>query len=67
MAFSGNGTLTPPNNTETIAANSRGSALVNFETNSVIAQELMTKEDGGENASATIYEITLHDGRTHGQ
>jgi hypothetical protein len=50
-----------PNSTETIAVNSSGSALVNFETTSVIAQELLTKEDGSENASATIYEITRHD------
>ena len=35
-------------------------ALVNFETTSVIAQEFLTTEDGKENASATIYEITRH-------
>ena len=60
VSLSGNGTLTLPNNTETITVNSTGTALVNFETTSVIAQELTT-EDGKENASATIYEITRHD------
>jgi hypothetical protein len=38
--------------------------LVNFETTSVIAQELLTTaedDDASENASATIYEITRHD------
>jgi hypothetical protein len=64
VSLSGNGNLTLPNSTETIAVNSTGSALVNFETTSVIAQELLTttaEDDGNENASATIYEITRHD------
>ena len=61
LIVAGNGTLTLPNSTETIAVNSSGSALVNFETTSVTAQELLTKEDGSENASAIIYEITRHD------
>jgi hypothetical protein len=64
VSLSGNGTLTLPNSTETIAVNSTGSALVNFETTSVIAQELLTTaedDDASENASATIYEITRHD------
>jgi hypothetical protein len=61
VSLSGNGTLTLPNSTETIAVNSTGTALVNFETTSVIAQQFLTSEDGSENASATIYEITRHD------
>jgi hypothetical protein len=61
VSLSGNGMLTLPNSTGTIAINSTGSALVNFDTTSVIAQELLIKEDGSENASATIYEITRHD------
>jgi hypothetical protein len=61
VSLSGNGTLTLPNSTETITVNSTGTALVNFETTSVIAQEFLTAEDGKENASATIYEITRHD------
>ena len=61
VSSSGNGTPTPPNSTETIAVNSTGTALVNFDTTSVIAQEFLTKEDGTENALATIYEITRHD------
>ena len=67
VSLSGNGTLTPPNSTETIAVNSTGTALVNFETTSVIAQEFLTTnedDDGSENASATIYEITHHDVQT---
>jgi hypothetical protein len=40
VTLSGNGNLTLPNSTETTAVNSTGSALVNFETTSVIAQEL---------------------------
>jgi hypothetical protein len=66
VSLSGNGNLTLPNSTETIAVNSTGSALVNFETTSVIAQEFLTTTggDGSENASATIYEITRHDVQT---
>lgn len=65
VSLSGNGNLTLPNSTETIAVNSTGSALVNFEATSVIAREFLTTEDdGSENASATIYEITRHDVKT---
>jgi hypothetical protein len=46
VSLSGSGNLTLPNSTQTIAVNSTGNALVNFETTSVIAQELLTKEDG---------------------
>lgn len=61
VSLSGNGNLTLPNSTETIAVNSTGTTLVNFETTSVIAQQFLTSEDGSENTSATIYEITRHD------
>lgn len=62
VSLSGNGNLTLPNSTQTITVNSTGTALVNFDTTSVIAQEFLTKEeDRSENASATIYEITRHD------
>src|SRR5918996_841505 len=64
VSLSGNGNLTLPNSTQTIAVNSTGTALVNFDTTSVIAQEFLTTEDGNENASATIYEITRHDVQT---
>ena len=65
VSLSGNGSLTLPNSTQTIAVNSTGSALVNFDTTSVIAQEFLTPtEDGSESASATIYEITRHDVQT---
>lgn len=64
VSLSGNGNLTLPNSTQAIAVNSTGTALVNFETTSAIAQEFLTSEDGSENASATIYEITRHDVQT---
>ena len=61
MTLSGNRSLLLRNSPDAIAVNSSGSALGNFETTSVTAQELLTKEDGSENASAIIYEITRHD------
>lgn len=61
VSLSGNGTLTQPDSTETITVNSTTTALVNFETTSVIAQQFLTAEDGKENALAKIYEITRHD------
>jgi hypothetical protein len=61
VSLSGNGILTLPNSTQTVPVNSTGTALVNFDATSVIAQELLTSENGSENASATIYEITRHD------
>ena len=64
VSLAGNGTLKLPNGTETIAVNSTCTALVNFDTTSVIAQELLAKEDGKGNASVTIYEITRHDVQT---
>jgi hypothetical protein len=64
VSLSGNGSLTLPNSTQTITVNSTGTALVNFDTTSVIAHEFLTKEDGSENASTTIYEITRHDVQT---
>jgi hypothetical protein len=64
VSLLGSGNLTVPNSTETIQVNSTGSALVSFETTSVIAQEFLTAADRSENASATIYEITRHDVKT---
>src|ERR671923_1440422 len=64
VSLLGSGNLTLPNSKETIQVNSTGSALVNFETTSVIAQEFLTAADRSENASATIYEITRHDVKT---
>ena len=66
-SLSGNGNLTLPNSTQTIAVNSTGSGLVNFETTSAIVHEFLTttaEDEGSENASATIYEITRHDVNT---
>jgi hypothetical protein len=50
VSLSGNGNLTLPNSTENIAVNSTGSALVNFETTSVIAQEFLTNPRIGNSA-----------------
>ena len=61
VSLSGNGTLTLPNSTETIAVNSTGTALVNFETTSVIAQQFLTSEDGSETRVCNYYELTRHD------
>ena len=62
-SLSGSGNLTLPNSTKTIAVNSTGSALVNFESTSAIVHEFLTttEDEASENASATIYEITRHD------
>lgn len=65
VSLSGTGNLTLPNSTQTIAVNSTGTALVNFDTTSVIAEEFLNStEYRSENASATIYEITRHDVQT---
>ena len=45
MSLSGIGNLTLPNSTETIQVNSKGSALVNFETTAVIAHEIEQKQE----------------------
>jgi hypothetical protein len=57
ITFSGNGTLTLPNNTsETINTASNGSALISFTTQSAQGTETIMTEDG-ETATATFYEI----------
>lgn len=57
ITFSGNGTLTLPNNTsETINTTSNGSALISFTTQSTQGTETIMTEDG-ETATATFYEI----------
>lgn len=57
ITFSGNGTLTLPNNTsETINTTSNGSALISFTTQSAQGTETIMTEDG-ETATATFYEI----------
>jgi hypothetical protein len=57
IAFSGNGTLTLPNATQTINTTVNGSALISFMTLSVQGKETIRTQDGSDTATATIYEI----------
>jgi hypothetical protein len=52
----GNGTLTLPNSTETIRTTSTGSGIVSI-ISTYVGKEILTIEDGSENATATSYEI----------
>ena len=54
--FSGDGTLTLPNTTETINFTTNGSALISLETHTTQAKETLITEQG-ETATATFYEI----------
>jgi hypothetical protein len=56
LTFSGNGTLTMPNTTQTINTTSNGTAIVSFATSSGFGKETIRTEDG-ETATATLYEI----------
>jgi hypothetical protein len=56
LTFSGNGTLTLPNTTQTINTTSNGTALISFTTSSGYAKETIRTENG-ETATATLYEI----------
>ncbi len=55
-AFTGTGTLTIPNTTETINFTANGSALISLVTHSTQAKETIITEEG-ETATATFYEI----------
>jgi hypothetical protein len=58
VTFSGNGTLTLPNNTtQTINTTGNGSALISFMTLSVQGKETIRTQDGSDTANATFYEI----------
>ena len=58
ITFSGNGTLTLPNTTQTVInTTSNGSALISFMTLSVQGTETIRTQDGNETATATLYEI----------
>ena len=63
ITFSGNGTLTLPNTTQTINTTSNGSALISFMTLSVQGMETIRTQDG-ETATATLYEIDQQPGTT---
>jgi hypothetical protein len=56
LVVEGNGTLTLPNSTETIRTTSTGSGIVSI-ISTFAGKEILTTEDGSENATATTYEI----------
>ena len=57
FVVSANGTLTLPNSTETIRTTSTKSGIVSMMDGTFAGKEILTSEDGSENATATIYEI----------
>src|SRR5688500_6664887 len=61
--FSGNGTFTLPNTTETVNFTVNGSALISLMTQSAQAKETMMTEEG-ETATGTFYEIQQFDPAT---
>jgi hypothetical protein len=64
ITFSGNGTLTLPNTTQTINTTSNGSAFVSFATESSQAKVTIRTQDGEETATVTLYEIDQHPATT---
>src|ERR687896_1425747 len=56
LIVEGNGTLTLQNSTETIKTTSTGSGIVSL-IGTFAGKEILTTEDGSENATATSYEI----------
>jgi hypothetical protein len=56
LTFTGNGTLTLPNTTQTINTTSNGTAIISFATSSGYGKETITAANG-ESATATLYEI----------
>jgi hypothetical protein len=56
LVVEGNGTLTLQNSTETIKTTSTGSGIVSI-IGTFAGKEILTTEDGSENATATSYEI----------
>jgi hypothetical protein len=56
LVVEGNGTLTLPNGTETIKTTSAGSGIVSI-FSTFAGKEVISTEDGSENATATSYEI----------
>ncbi|MDQ4014361.1 MAG: hypothetical protein M3136_01180 [Thermoproteota archaeon] len=56
LSFSGNGTLSLPNGTEPIRITSTGSGIASM-IGTFAGKEILTTEDGSENATATFYEI----------
>ena len=56
LVVEGNGTLTLPNSTETIRTTSTGSGIVSI-FSTFTGKQILTTEDGSENATAISYEI----------
>ncbi len=64
--FSGNGSVTLPNTTETINYTTNGTAIISLTTNIAQARETLMNEQG-EIATATFYEIAKFDPATAGE
>jgi hypothetical protein len=60
ITYSGNGTLTLPNTTQTINTTSNGSALVSLATESGQGKMTIRTQKGEETATVTFYEIDRH-------
>ena len=65
ITYSGNGTLTLPNTTETINITTNGSGIVSLMEQSVYGKETIRTEDG-QTATATFYETVKLDPATGG-
>lgn len=65
ITYSGNGTLTLPNTTETINITTNGSGIVSLIEQSVYGKETIITEDG-QTATSTFYEIVQLDPATGG-
>ena len=65
ITYSGNGTLTLPNTSETINITTNGSGIVSLMDQSVYGKETIRTEDG-QTATATFYEIVKLDPATGG-
>lgn len=67
VTYSGNGTLTLPNTTQTINTTSNGSAHVSIATESGQGKVTIRTQDGEETATVTFYEIDRHPDTTTGE
>jgi hypothetical protein len=67
VTYSGNGTLTLPNTTQSINTTSNGSALVSIATESGQGKVTIRTQDGEETATVTFYEIDRHPDITTGE
>jgi len=57
VIVTGNGTVSLPNNTQTIRTTSTKSGIVSMMDGTFAGKEILTTEDGSENATAIVYEI----------